>query len=231
MRGLVLAMAVGLTIWEAYHQRSVWPEALGWMVALPSRNMLWMVWGMMAGWGWSQLTEAVGKEKVRDRDEQAAETFLMQLAQLLPIRGALGAALDDMGYRALGESSPTGVLEDFAGHCRVSALTMVSQVARRISRQGGSLLPVVREALRDIQSTRRARFERRPEEAAQRTTVMILGVAPVLLMAGFGLFLPTFYRALDGTSIGNLAVSLVGTSMTAVWWILAAHIERSSAAR
>lgn len=181
-----------------------------------------------------RLRDALRFERQRDRDEQEAEAFLRRLTQMLPTRSSLGAAIQElmpMVEASGGRREAETVLEQLAERWQIGAMRLVARAARLIKRSGGSLDQVIGHAVRAMARDRRRRFQRRIEESARYTTIVVLAGAPFGVVALFRLALPAFYRELTDTPIGHATTMAVGLTTAGVLAVVTRHVRRGAAAR
>ena len=222
--------AAGMAMYAWLRGWRWWALALGWDVGLAMRGPAAMLAGLGAALGGTFYLEARHFEHWRDHDEQRALVFLMRLKQLLPIKGTLAGALDEMGYRpaSLGADAAEHVIADVAAQYRVASLTFLSRVALIVRHHGGSLEPVVTWAADRIQQNQSRRYTRQLEAAAQHATILVLAFAPWAVIGVFRLVVPSFYRIMTSTLIGHSTVVLVGVVTLIVFLVLASHTHREA---
>ena len=227
---VVWSAAAGTAVWIWLSGGMWWPLAVSWGWGLMLQNPGVMVGGFCTAIGWGQLAAARRLASSRDRDEEAALLFLVRLDQLLRVRGTLAGALQEMGYRAPlgGADGGEKVLARVADGYQVSALSFVSRVVRMVHRYGGSLSPLLAWAVNAVQGAQSRRHARQLEEAAQRSTVVVLAFAPWAIVGIFRIVVPTFYHALSSTLLGGGTLAGVGV-VTAVVLVVLAHHERREA--
>lgn len=225
------AAGVGVLVW--LKGWSWWPVVAGWWVGIIMRDPAAMLAGLGGGVGAVLYLEANGLERARDQDEQGALLFLVRLKQLLSVKGTLAGALDEMGYRSLSSNGDAAerVVIQIAEHYRVGALLFLSRVSTVVRRHGGSLAPLVDWAVDTIQDNQSRRSARQLEEAAQRTTILVLAFAPWGVVGVFRLMVPSFYRIVVQTTIGSATVILVGAITLSVFLVLATHMKKGAAVR
>ncbi len=183
---------------------------------------------LLAAWGWDVFFESRSRRTLGDRQEQDTEIFLQRLSRTLANRGNLAQALDDLANndnRVLADPDPYRVLADLALRWRTEAMTIVASSARIAGRYGGSVDVIIEQVVKHIGRQRRQRFQRRLEETAMESTVLILSVAPFGLLAIFAVSLPTFYRVLATTVVGHGVILFLGLITAAVLWGLAWYIR------
>lgn len=207
--------------------------AVGLGLGIVAQDPSLLLAGLMGGLAYAHYDRAAVRARRRDQDEQEALLFLVRLGQLLAVRGTLAGALDDMGYRSPWAGTDAGerVLVAVATQYRVGALEFLARVAVLVRRHGGSLVPVVDWARDIIQRAQSRRHARQLEEAAQRSTIVVLALAPWGVLAVFRLMVPAFYRILVTSPIGDIAVLLVGGVTLAVFLVLTAHMQREAQIR
>lgn len=210
-----------------------WYPALGLWFGVVQESPAVVAAGVMVGLGFGIYQKASGYERRRDEDAREALLFLVRLRQLVSVTGTLAAALDEMGYRTGWTGSDAGerVLVEVALRLKVTALTFLGRVAMLVRRHGGSLLPVVDWAADTIQTRQSLREVRHLEETAQRSTVIILALAPWGVLMVFRIMVPGFYRILMTTRIGDGALLMIGCMTLAVLAVLSQYIRREALIR
>ena len=210
-----------------------WYPSLGWAAGLIMRNPAAMAWGIWTGTALAFYQRAAQHEARRDRDEQEALLFIIRLRQLLTVKGTLAGALDALGYRSGWQSADASehVLVQAAGHWRIHALSFAARAAAAVRKHGGELGPLLDWAADAIQKNQSRREARRLEEGAQRATMLVLALAPWGVVAVLRLLVPSFYRALNQTTVGTAALLAVGCTTTIVFVILSLHIEKEARIR
>ncbi len=230
---VVWAAAAGSAAWVWLTGGMWWTLAAFWAWGLILQAPGVMVGGLFTAVGWNELLKARRFAVSRDRDEQAALLFLVRLDQLLRVRGTLAGALQDMGYRSPLGGSAAGekVLAQVADGYQVSALSLVSRVARVVQRHGGSLSPLLAWAIDAVHGAQSRRHGRQLEEAAQRSTVVVLAFAPWAIVGIFRMVVPTFYQVLSTSSLGAGTLAGIGAATAVVLIILARHENREAMLR
>lgn len=234
MDKVIIAALAGLAAHRWITQARAWMLPVGLMGAMVWGSTWIMISVGLMLTGFEFYGRAREFERQRDRQEQEAEVFLQRLAQLLPTRGGLSLALQDMGYRDIQvgrEPNPERLLVGLFKMWNVNAVGMVASAAQVVLRHGGALQPVVEQAARKIAQDRERRFQRHLEEAAKRTTVVILGFAPYFMMVMLRFMVPSMYMALLGNAIGKLAVVGVGLVSGGVLLVLGSHVMRDGQSR
>lgn len=230
---VVWATFAGSAVWVWLTGGLWWPLAVfgGWGLLLQSPGV--MVGGLLTAIGWNQLVTARRFAASRDRDEEAALLFLVRLDQLLRVRGTLAGALQEMGYRSPLRGADAGerVLAQVAAGYQISALSFVSRVVRVVHRYGGSLSPLLAWAVDAVHGDQARRHGRQLEEAAQRSTVVVLAFAPWGVLGIFRVAVPSFYRTLAGSPLGGGTLAGVGVATAVVLSILAHHERREAMQR
>ncbi|PSR21273.1 MAG: hypothetical protein C7B45_11670 [Sulfobacillus acidophilus] len=226
----VMAIAAGAAVYVWLQNLPWWTVAVGWGFGLTTENAAIMSADLLVGLGLAIYLKARDYEVKRDSDEQSALIFLLRLRQLLTVRGTLAGALEEMGYRVSRSGSDSGeeVIKDVADQYRVASLTFVSRVGTLIRRHGGSLQPLLDWAAESIQHMQSRRHARQLEEAAQRSTIIVLSLAPWGVIAIFRIMVPAFYRALTSSIIGYGALGLVGVTTFSVFVTLAYHMRKEA---
>ena len=233
MTGAAVALAAGSLIYAAFTGLAAWPMAIGTAAAILTRDPFVLVSGVAVGLAFGQYWRAAEYARSRDGDQQTALVFVVRLRQMLAVRGSLAGALDSMGYRSewIGSDAGERVLNRVAKASRVEALTFLARVASAVRRHGGSLLPVVDWSAEAIQEAQGLRQTRQLEEAAQRTTIVTLALAPWGVAFLFRALIPAFFHTLTHTRIGNTAVLAVGLTTYGVFWLLVRHIRGEAESR
>lgn len=230
---VVWATFAGSAVWVWMTEGLWWPLAAfgGWGLLLQSPGV--MVGGLLTAVGWNQLVTARRCAVGRDRDEEAALLFLVRLDQLLRVRGTLAGALQEMGYRSPLRGADAGerVLAQVADGYQISALSFVSRVVRVVHRHGGSLAPLLAWAVDAVHGAQTRRHARQLEEAAQRSTVVVLAFAPWAIMGIFRVAVPGFYHALASSPMGGGTLAGIGIATAVVLSILAHHERREAMLR
>jgi Flp pilus assembly protein TadB len=221
---------------------------MGWMLAaltigagfIGYRYQIPLYWAT-AGWvfGWlfhpapialNALIEGLGldayvwfrqRERVYETQEQQAALLLERLAQLLPVRGSLTAALDALGFR--GHDS-VSVLKNLAYTYQTDAVYALYRVVQATHDQGGNLLAVLDLAYRTLEEQRHRRYARQLELAPQQSTVVVLSLAPFVVWTVFRIVMTPFYTALIQSAIGRAAVLAQAGLQTGVWAFLLFHM-------
>jgi hypothetical protein len=233
MTQMVIAVAWGSAVYVWLQELPWWTLAAGWGFGLTTADPAIMSANLVVGMGLGVYLKARAYEVKRDSDEQSALIFLLRLRQLLAVRGTLAGALDEMGYRPSRNSSDSGeeVIKDVAERYRVASLTFVSRVGDLVRRHGGSWQPLLDWAAETIQHAQSRRHARQLEEAAQRSTMIVLSLAPWGIVAMFHVMVPSFYRVLTHSPIGHGTVLLVGAVTCGVFAVLAYHMREEARMR
>ena len=233
MESLVAATLVGMALFVWLRKQVAWYLALAVVGGLLTKDDWILMAGLWIGLGLAWYREACQLELRRDKAEQAALLFVVRLRQLLGVKGSLAGALDDMGYRSgwAGGDASERVLTDIAGQIQVATLSFLARVALIIRRHGGSLQPVADWVSGAIQNAHGIRQARRLEEATQRSTILILALAPVGVVGVFRLLVPSFYRALCTSQLGDGTILFIGICTFGVLAVLAHHIQKEARAR
>lgn len=228
MGPLVEASLVGIGVFMWLRGQTAWFLVAGFGVSFITGDDWMMLAGLGLGWGLAWYEQARQWESRRDEAEQAALVFIVRLRQLLDVTGSLAGALDEMGYRSgwAGADAGERVLDDIAQHFQVAPLIFFARVAYMIRRHGGSLSPVADWASDTIQSATALRQARRLEEATQRSTMVILALAPLGMLGVFRALVPSFFQALRSSQVGDGAIALVGVSTFTVFAVLAHHVRK-----
>ncbi|MDA8195109.1 MAG: hypothetical protein M0Z53_14120 [Thermaerobacter sp.] len=229
---ILLSVASGLLVHAWMTDSADWWPGAAWALSIPARNPWLMLSALLAGWGLGLVQKAAIFERQRDRDEQQAELTLRQLARLLPQRGSLALALEDLGYSSVVRARDAeGMLANLADQWRIEAFTVVGQVAHRAKQHGGALEPVIKQAISKIARDRRRRFQRHLDEAAKRATIQILAFAPYGILVMFAGVIPSFYHSLMSTALGHAVVLGVGLVTVLAMGALAVQIRKRAESR
>lgn len=234
MDKIILAIIGALAAynWVTYSRMWVLPLGLG-ILALTHSNWL-LCAGGLALTGLEVYFSSVRYENHRNQQEQEAEVFLQRLAELLPLRGTLNLALQDLAadnLLAQSTADPVLWLDRVFARWQVNAVGMVASAAHVASRHGGSLQAVVEQASRKIVRDRQRRFQRQLEEASQRTTILVLAFAPYLVMGLLWLMIKPMYEVLIGTGLGHGIVAAEGVTSGAILAVLGLQIKRDGRVR
>jgi len=154
--------------------------------------------------------------------------FLQRLRQHLVLRGNLTSALAEVALPSgVHRSEPVRVLDQLAVLWQSEPLKRLSTMAVVSSRHGGSLVTVMDDLLHRLVRDRQRRHGHRAEEAAQRSSIVVLGVLPIPMYLSLYWFAPTFYRILEGSVYGHVATTWVAlTTVVAneiLRWQVTAH--------
>lgn len=226
-----IVAGVGFYIW--IREVPAWPAAIGMIFGLVQHSPTMITVGVGVGLGFALYLQAAAFENQRDHDEQTAMLFLVRLRQLLGVTGTLGGALDEMGYRSLsvGSDAAEQLVSRLSQDLRVGVLSFLGRVALLVRRHGGSLVPVVDWAADGIQKSQSLRHARQLEEAVQRSTIVVLAVAPGGVLFIFRFIVPSFYRIILTTGIGHFAILMIGAVTFGVLMILSQHIRKEAEVR
>ncbi len=234
MDKVVVAVMGGLLVFYWTTESSDWVLPIGLGVgALAGSAVLILSLGAMLI-GLEMYLAATRFETRRDRQEQEAEVFLQRLAQLLQTHGTLSLALQDLGYRERTtgrEPNPEHILKDLFHRWNVGVVGMVASASQAVVRHGGALEPVVEQAAKKISRDRERRFQRQLDEAAKRTTMVVLAVAPYGVLGVLREMVPSMYAALVTRGVGQLTVLGVGLVSGGVLTILALYVRKDGASR
>lgn len=234
MDKIILATIGALVVYTWVSDSKMWALPLG-IGALTLTRSDWLLLSSgLALAGLEVYFAAVRYEKHRNQQEQEAEVFLQRLAELLPLRGTLNLALQDLAADNLPAQSaadPVFWLDRVFSRWQVNAVGMVASAAHVASRHGGSLQAVVEQASRKIVRDRQRRFQRQLEEASQRTTILVLAFAPYLVMGLLWLIIKPMYEVLIGTGLGHGIVAAEGLTSGAILAVLGLHIKRDGKER
>lgn len=233
MTALSCALITGIGIWTWLRRLAYWPTSLGLVFGVVQANPTLVMVGAAIGLSFAYYFNAEHFEAQRDRDEEASVLFLVRMRQLLGVTGTLGRALDEMGYKTRSPAADAGEerLEELSRELDVGVLTFFAWVALLVRRHGGSLLPVTEWASQTIQHASALRHARQLEEAAQRSTIIVLALAPFAVLVMFRALVPSFYHILLGSPIGNAALLMVGAVTVAVLTVLTIHIRKEAHVR
>lgn len=234
MDKILLALMCGVMVFYWLTESSDWvlPVGLG-VATLTMSGWVILSFGLMLG-GLEMYLAATRFENKRDRQEQEAEVFLQRLAQLLQTHGTLSLALQDLGYRdhATGrEPNPEHILSGLFHRWNVAVVGMVASASLAVAKHGGGLGPVVEQAAKKISRDRERRFQRQLDEAAKRTTMVVLALAPYGVMGALREMVPSMYAVLTTRIIGEVAVLLVGLVSGGVLAILALYVRKDGVSR
>lgn len=225
-----MAMTCGVFVYAALVLRHRWPLAAGALSGVATQNPYVLIAGLMVGTAFSQYLDVMDYADGRDRDQQAALLFVVRLGQILTVRGSLAAALDEMGYRSsrVGSDAAERVLSRVAQDLRVEPLTFLTRAVAVVRRHGGSLSPVLDWARDAIQEAQGVRYARQLEEAVQRSTMVVLALAPWGVALLFRVFIPGFYQSLMTTRLGSIAVLAIGMTTYGVFWVMIRHMREEA---
>lgn len=233
MTALSWALIVASGVYARLRGLPLWMAAAGVLFGALQDSPALVAAGLMVAWGFGWYSQSVRQTASRDGDAQAALLFLVRLRQLLSVTGTLSGALQEMGYRlsAVGGDASEQVLQNVANRLEVDVLSFVSRVAGLVRRHGGALGVVVEWAVQRLERQQALRFARRLEEAAQRTTIVVLALAPWGVLVLFRFVVASFYRSLLSTPLGHtVLLSIAGLTAT-VLAILASHIRGEARVR
>ncbi|MCL4495067.1 MAG: hypothetical protein M1294_09685 [Firmicutes bacterium] len=183
---------------------------------------LFMIWGL------DTFVMSRERRHYAEMNEQETELFLQRLGRMLKARGSLAFALDDVvrsDVRIRLHSDPQRVLDELAEKWPTDAMKVVADSARLANRFGGALDNIIEHVIKHIALSRRWRFQRRLDEMALESTVLILAVAPYAILLLFAFALPEFYKVLTATALGHLVLGFISLSSFVVLQIFAAHIR------
>lgn len=230
MNILVLSLATGLMVHAWIRDSGDWWPGLAWGIALPSGSSWLMLSSILAGWGLGQVSQAIHYETLRDRDEQQAELVLRQIGRLLPQRGSLSMVMDDLVQSGImrpeNGRDAEWLLSQLTSQWNVEAFSMVGEVARRARLHGGSLEPVIDQAIRKIARDRRQRFQRQIDESAKRLTIEVLAVAPYFVLVLFFVSIPSFYGSMINSLAGHVVLVSIGTVTAVALWVLSLQVRK-----
>lgn len=234
MDNVLLAVMGGLVVYNWLTESSAWVLPIGLGLAAFSASTAVIISVGLILVGMEMYLNATRFEKKRDRQEQEAEVFLQRLAQLLQSHGTLSLALQDLGYRdhATGrEPNPEHLLRDLFHRWNIAVVGMVASASLVIAKHGGGLQPVVEQAAKKISRDRERRFQRQLDEAAKRTTMLVLAMAPYAVMVALWALVPSMYAVLTTQLSGQLATVAVGLVGGLVLMVLAIHVKKEGTAR
>lgn len=230
---LVMSVAVGMLVHAWLTDNRDWWIGGLWFLAMPTKSVWIMESVLCSSWGWMWYRGALRYERERDQDEQRAELLLRQMARLVPSRGSLTVAMEEIGYEPLQSfgADAESILGEMAERLNVTPLTTVARVARMIKHHGGSLEEVIAQASRKIGRDRRRRFQRLVVEAGKRSTIVVLSLAPYGVLGMFAGIMAPFYQEIVSSPIGHGALGIVGGVNMAVFGVLSYQIYRRSEMR
>lgn len=234
MDEIFVALMCGLIVFYWVTRSSNWvlPVGLG-VAALTRSGWIILSCGAMLV-GLEMYLAASRFERQRDRQEQEAEVFLQRLAQLLQTHETLSLALQDLGYRDRGtgrEPNPEYILSELFHRWNVAVVGMVASASRAVSKHGGGLVLVVEQAAKKISRDRERRFQRQLDEAAKRTTMVVLALAPYGVIGALREMLPSIYGELTTRMTGQVVVLLVGVVSGSVLAVLALYVRKEGMVR
>lgn len=184
-----------------------------------------MVWGLDSFW------KSRRRRRQSELDGQETELFLQRLGRMLKARGSLAFALDDVARSDSTirlHADPQVVLDELAMKWHTDAMRVVAQSARLANRYGGALDNIIDHVLKHMALTRRWQFQRRLDEMAIESTVLILIVTPYAILLLFAFVLPEFYKVLTTTGLGHLVLAFIALVSFFVLQIFAAHIRNET---
>ncbi len=230
----LLAVMAGLLVFNWLSDSLAWVLPVGLGVAALTASIPIMISAGLILVGLEMYLNAARFEKRRDRQEQEAEVFLQRLAQLLKTHGTLSLALQDLGYRdrATGrEPNPEHLLKDLFHRWNIAVVGMVASASLVVAKHGGGLQPVVEQAAKKISRDRERRFQRQLGEAAKRTTMLVLALAPYGVIGAIWALVPSMYAVLTSQLPGQVATVGVGFVGGAILAILALYIKKEGKSR
>ncbi|MCY0878674.1 MAG: hypothetical protein OWU84_07035 [Firmicutes bacterium] len=230
MSAFVWAVAVGVLVFTWARGEAWWPQAAGWGLGLWAHDRTLMVVGMVDGTVVSYYLRMRRYAEDRSRDQAWALLFLVRLEQLLSITGNLASAIEEMGYRPVEptETMAEHVLGRIAEAYRVKPLTFVSEAALFVRRCGGKLEPLVAWAKETIQANQVAHQKERLEHMARESTMVTLALAPLGVLVLFRLAIPSFFRVLCDTRLGDGTLALVGATTALVFGVLSGYQRKEA---
>lgn len=234
MDKVVLALMGGILVFNWLTESSNWVLPVGLGVAALSASTPIMISVGLILVGLEMYLSAARFEKQRDRQEQEAEVFLQRLAQLLQTHGTLSLALQDLGYRdhSTGrEPNPEQLLRDLFHRWNVSVVGMVASASVAVAKHGGGLQPVVEQAAKKISRDRERRFQRQLDEAAKRTTMLVLALAPYAVIGVLRGLVPSMFAVLTTQVAGQMATVAVGAVGGLVLVVLAMYVKKEGMSR
>lgn len=224
---LEFSLFVGLGVWQ-------WLERRWWSWVFPASLLV----GALVGNGWivlwfgtfglsvSRLLAALRLEATQNRNQIRTEVFLQRLRQNVSIsRGGLTSALAAISLPAgIAPSEPTLMLNQLATIWDSEPLRRLGAIVDAARHHGGSLALVIDGLLARMRRDRRRRQSHRAEEAAQRSSVLVLGVVPIPIFVCFSWFAPEFHRVLQNSWSGHLAILWIAVSTFIANEILRWHV-------
>ncbi len=220
---------LGLTAWQWLDRRWwSWIFPITVLAGAVLGNGWTVLWFGGFGLSYARLLDALRQEAQHDRNQLTTEVFLQRLRQHLVLRGNLTSALAEVVLPSgVHRSEPVRVLDQLAVLWQSEPLKRFSTMAVVSSRHGGSLVTVMDDLLHRLVRDRQRRHGHRAEEAAQRSSIVILGVLPIPMYLSLYVFAPTFYRILEGSVYGHVATTWVAmTTVVAneiLRWQVTAH--------
>lgn len=221
------SLFVGLGVWQ-------WLERRWWSWVFPASLLV----GAVVGNGWivlwfgtfglsvSRLLAALRVEASHNRNQIRTEVFLQRLRQTVSIsRGGLTSALAAISLpEGIARGESTLMLNQLATIWDSEPLRRLGAIADAARHHGGSLDLVIDGLLARMLRDRRRRQSHRAEEAAQRSSILVLGVVPMPIFLSFSWFSPEFHRVLQNSWLGHLAILWITASAFVANEILRWHV-------
>ena len=204
-----------------------WASMGSFLIPSPSITIAFLItiWGLDTFWT-SRL-----RRQQSELDDQETELFVQRLRRMLKARGSLAFALEEVvrsDSRIRLHADPQLVLDELATKWHTDAMNVVAQSARLTTRYGGALDDIIDHVVKHMALSRRWRFQRRLDEMALESTVLILAIAPYVVLFLFAFTLPGFYQVLTTTGLGHLVLAFIALVSFVVLQIFSAHIRGES---
>ncbi len=224
-----LSAFVGLSVWQAMQQQWwSWIFPVSVLAGVVLGNAWTVMWFGAFGLSCARLIDALAQESESELNAIRSDVFLQRLRHALMRSQTLHQALSDlalpMGTHGV---DPGQVLSRLADQWDAPVLRQLAKITRIANRHGGDLVPILDALTRRMERERRNRYAHRTEEAAGRTTIILLSVVPIPLYLSCALWAPEFYRILSTTLEGHLALAFVAVTTVAAHELLRWQVGRA----
>ncbi len=208
LNAVEIGAAAGLATWQMLTRGRLGVGFLvGCLVGSVSGNPWLFGWWAGVGVAFSRLQEAFTLEHEQDLLDFRSEMFLRRLRHHLAGHGALAAALAVTPLPAgIERSDPQRTVDALADHWRSPVLHQLAELTAIANRHGGSLTAVIENLAQVLDRDRLRRQEHRSEEALQRTSIVLLALAPMAMYGGVAIFHPSFAQVISQTAPGHLII-------------------------
>ncbi|MCY0881453.1 MAG: hypothetical protein OWS74_05595 [Firmicutes bacterium] len=215
VNAFIVAGLAGETARKAVGRSTWWLTAPLLLAPSLSNQTAFFLGGLFLAWGFELYGRASEHRSFLDNQERLAESFLLQLGQLLKVQPALSAVLQEIlgaessAYLSA-KQAPEYILADYVRHWPFRLLAIVADGAVLVKQHGGNLNALVQQAMHVMQRERRNRQQRQLEEKSQISTAILLAGLPLGMLLAFYFLVPAWYGILAHSWWGHIAVIGIG---------------------